>query len=113
VDAEGTGYRAVAIDPAAAPGFYEFEVEGRALATVAVNLDPIESDLAALPADSIRAAAAPASLPRIAILSSGPALDRHLRATRRGEELWLPLLLAAALLLAGELLLASARKLRA
>ena len=113
VEAEGNGYRAVAIDPAPAAGFYEFEAEGRLLATVAVNLDPIESDLATLPADSIRAAAQPTLLPRIAILSSASALERHLRATRRGEELWLPLLLVAALLLAGELLLASARKLRA
>ena len=113
MEAEGTGYRAVANDPAPAAGFYEFEAEGRLLATVAVNLDPIESDLAALPADSSRAAAAPASRPRIAILPSASALERHLRATRRGEELWLPLLLVAALLLAGELLLASARKLRA
>lgn len=113
VEAEGTGYRAVAIDAAPAAGFYEFDAEGRTLATVAVNLDPIESDLTALPVDSIRAAAAPAALSRIAILSSASALERHLRATRRGEELWLPLLLAAALLLAGELLLASARKLRA
>ncbi len=113
VEAEGTGYRAVALDAAPAAGFYEFDAEGHTLATVAVNLDPIESDLTALPVDSIRAGAAPAALPRIAILSSASALERHLRATRRGEELWLPLLLAAALLLAGELLLASARKLRA
>lgn len=113
VEAEGTGYRAVALDAAPSPGFYEFDAERRALATVAVNLDPIESDLTVLPVDSIRSAAAPAALSRIAILSSASALERHLRATRRGEELWLPLLLAAALLLAGELLLASARKLRA
>jgi hypothetical protein len=107
VEAEGTGLRAVALDPAPAAGFYEFEAEGRALATIAVNLDPVESDLAVLPADSIRAGS-----DAISVLPTTAALERHLRATRRGEELWLPLLLAAALLLAGELLLASARKLR-
>ena len=113
VESEGTGYRAVAIDPAPVPGFYDFDAGGSPLATVAVNLDPIESDLASLPVDSIRAAAAPASSKQIAEFTSAAALERHLRATRRGEELWLPLLLAAALLLAGELTLASARKLRA
>jgi hypothetical protein len=113
VESEGTGYRAVAIDPAPAAGFYDFDADGRPLATVAVNLDPIESDLAVLPLDSIRAVVAPASIQRVKVFSSASELERHLRATRRGEELWLPLLLAAALLLACELLLASARKLRA
>jgi len=111
VESEGTGYRAVALDAAQAPGFYEFDADGRPLATVAVNLDPIESDLAAIPADSIRAAAATSQ--RVTLLESAAALQRHLRASRRGEELWLPLLLAGALLLVGELLLASATKLRA
>jgi hypothetical protein len=111
VESEGTGYRAVALDPAPAPGFYEFDADGRALATVAVNLDPIESDLAAVPADSLRAGTG--SPQHVTILASTSALQRHLRASRRGEELWLPLLLVGALLLAGELLLASARKLRA
>ncbi|HET9951775.1 MAG TPA: BatA domain-containing protein [Candidatus Eisenbacteria bacterium] len=111
VESEGTGYRAVALDPASVPGFYEFDADGRPLATVAVNLDPIESDLAAIPADSLRVGAA--SPQSITLLATSAALQRHLRASRRGEELWLPLLLAGALLLVGELLLASARKLRA
>ncbi|HEU4724509.1 MAG TPA: BatA domain-containing protein [Candidatus Eisenbacteria bacterium] len=118
VESEGTGFRAVAVDAAPSAGFYDFEADDRSLATVAVNLDPIESDLAVLPVDSIRAAVAPAATSaappsRIAVFSNAADLDRHLRATRQGEELWLPLLLTAALLLAGELLLASARKLRA
>jgi len=122
VEAEGTGYRAVALDAAPAPGFYEFEADGQPLATVAVNLDPSESDLATLPADSIRASAAAspgagrakAQLGgRISVLPTTVSVERHLQATRRGEELWLPLLLLGALFLAGELLLASARKIRA
>ncbi|HSQ60626.1 MAG TPA: BatA domain-containing protein [Acidobacteriota bacterium] len=113
VEAEGTGYRVSALDPAPAPGFYEFETEGRTLGTVAVNLDPVESDLAALPPDSIRAAVPPAAHERLALMADGAALTRHLQATRRGQELWLPLLLIAAALLAIEIALASARKLRA
>ncbi|HEU4333731.1 MAG TPA: BatA and WFA domain-containing protein [Candidatus Eisenbacteria bacterium] len=113
VEAEGTGYRVAALDPAPAPGFYEFETEGRKLGTVAVNLDPVESDLALLPPDSIRAAVPPGALERLSLMPDGAALTRHLQATRRGEELWLPLLLLAAALLAIEIALASARKLRA
>ena len=117
VEAEGTGFRATALDPAPAAGFYTFDADARPLATVAVNLDPIESDLATLPADSLRAAAragaANDSSAGVNVLASAGALDRHLRHTRRGQELWLPLLLIAAVLLAGETLLASARKLRA
>lgn len=112
VEAEGTGYRATALDPAPAPGFYDFDSDGRSLGTVAVNLDPIESDLTRLLPDSLRAAAGPAA-ERVTVLPTAASLDRHLRATRRGEELWLPLLLAGAVLLVAELLLASARKLRA
>jgi hypothetical protein len=113
VEAEGTGYRVAALDPAPAPGFYEFETEGRKLGTVAVNLDPVESDLTLLPPDSIRAAVPPGALDRLALMPDGASLTRHLQATRRGEELWLPLLLLAAALLAIEIALASARKLRA
>jgi len=109
VRAEGVGYLAVADAPALAPGFYEFESSGRPLATVAVNLDPVESDLAPLSPDSVRAA----SGGRAALLSSPRALATHLEETRRGRELWMTLLLLAALALVGELLLGSARALKA
>jgi hypothetical protein len=45
IENEGAGFRAVADAVAPAPGFYAFEAGGRALATVAVNADPVESDL--------------------------------------------------------------------
>jgi Aerotolerance regulator N-terminal/von Willebrand factor type A domain len=109
VRAEGVGYLAVADAPAIEPGFYEFEAGGRPLATVAVNLDPTESDLAPLPPDSLRAA----SGGRATLLSTARALTTHLEETRRGRELWIPLLLIAALALVGELLLGSARALKA
>ncbi|HET9252462.1 MAG TPA: hypothetical protein VFP58_10125, partial [Candidatus Eisenbacteria bacterium] len=109
VRAEGVGYLAVADAPALEPGFYEFESGGRPLATVAVNLDPVESDLAPLPPDSVRAA----SGGRASFLGSPRALATHLEGTRRGRELWMPLLLIAALALVGELLLGSARTLKA
>jgi hypothetical protein len=108
VRAEGVGYLAVADAPALEPGFYEFESGGRPLATVAVNLDPVESDLAPIPPDSVRSA----SGGRARFLSSPRALTTHLEETRRGRELWMPLLLLAALALVGELLLGSARSLK-
>jgi hypothetical protein len=113
VEAEGTGFRAVALDPAPAPGFYEFESKGSTLGTVAVNLDPAESDLSVVPPDSLRAALPPEAAARLATLANPAALQRHLQATRRGEELWLPLLLLAGVILAAEIALASARKLSA
>jgi hypothetical protein len=116
----------VADTPALRPGFYAFESGGRTLATVAVNVDPIESDLAPIEKDSLlvaprgsgpapAATAIPGPTPpgRISILSSSNALATHLQDTRRGRELWMSFLLAAAIALAGELALGSARTLRA
>ena len=128
VESEGTAYRGVADTPALHPGFYAFESGGRTLATVAVNVDPIESDLAPIERDSLlvaprgfgpapaapASAATPRSTPagRISILSSSGALATHLQDTRRGRELWMSFLLATAILLAGELALGSARTIR-
>jgi hypothetical protein len=109
VRAEGTAYRAQADAPAIQPGFYDFESGGRSIATTAVNVSPIESDLATIPADSLRAAGGDGS----STLGSVNALASHLRDTRRGKELWMTFLLLAAGALAGELLLGSARALRA
>ena len=109
VESEGAGSRAVADAPAGAPGFYAFEVGGRSLATVAVNPDPAESDLAPVPADSLKAdAVGPAGAPVLS-LPSRAALVTRLGDTRRGRELWLPFLVAAGIFLIGEILLGSAR----
>jgi hypothetical protein len=108
IEAEGTGFRAVADVPAREPGFYVFSAAGRGAATVAVNVDPVESDLAPAPPDSLRGAERDA----IGVLEGPAALASHLRDTRRGRELWLPLLVVAALLLAGELALGSVRAIR-
>ncbi|MGE5174933.1 MAG: BatA domain-containing protein [Hyphomicrobiales bacterium] len=129
VEAEGTSFRAVADAPAPAPGFYTFETGARPIATVAVNVDPVESDLAAVPGDSIAAGATATSAPRagmsgasapragtpraaVTVLANPRALAGYLRDTRRGRELWLPFLVVGALLLMGELALGSARALR-
>jgi hypothetical protein len=104
VEAEGTGYRATADAVALAPGFYTFASGDRALGTAAVNVDPIESDLTPISADSLRT--------RGTVLSNAGALTTHLQDTRRGRELWMAFLVAAALVLAGELMLGSARVLK-
>ncbi|MGH7681599.1 MAG: vWA domain-containing protein [Candidatus Eiseniibacteriota bacterium] len=117
VEAEGTGYRGVADTPALQPGFYTYEAGGKTLATVAVNVDAIESDLAPIDTDSLRVAAAAqgasgASAGAVTILKSGNALATHLVESRRGRELWLGFLLAAVIALSCELMLGSAKPLR-
>jgi hypothetical protein len=113
VEAEGTAYRGVADAPALRPGFYTYEAGGKTLATTAVNVDPVESDLSPIEADSLRPALRGAGAgPPVATLKSLNALEGHLRETRRGRELWLGFLLAAAVALAGELALGSARTLK-
>ena len=108
IENEGAGFRAIADAPAPAPGFYMFEAGGP-LATVAVNPDPVESDLAAVPADSLKVdARGPGGAPVLAI-DSQSALATRLGDTRRGRELWLPFLVLAGIFLTGEILLGSAR----
>src|SRR6185503_13580449 len=55
VETQGALYRAIADAPAPVPGFYVFDSGGRPVATAALNTDPIESDLDAVSADSLRA----------------------------------------------------------
>jgi hypothetical protein len=111
VEVGGATYRAVADGVAPAPGFYVFESGGRPVATAAVNLDPAESELAALPADSLRAPAGP-NAAAVLVIPTRAALETLLRDTRRGRELWTAFLIGAAALLIAELALGSARVLR-
>jgi hypothetical protein len=99
----------VADAPALRPGFYTFESGGKTLATVAMNVDPMESDLAPIEIDSLRAGSISG---RVATLTSSSGLAAHLTETRRGRELWLGFLLAAVLALAAELALGSARTIK-
>jgi len=108
VEAEGAGFRAVADAPARAPGIYEFRAGEREIAAVAVNVDPLESDLAPEPLDSLRAR----GREEIAVLAGPSVLAAHLRDTRRGRELASAFLVAVGILLLGELALGSARVLR-
>jgi len=105
VVSDGAGFRAVADAPATVPGFYVFEAGGRDAATVAVNVDPVESDLRPIDLDSLRARSADPTKPFITLAS----LRTHLRETRQGRELWLFFLTTAAVILAAELLVGSAR----
>ena len=102
---DGSGFRAVADAPALVPGFYVFEAGAREAATVAVNPDPIESDLRPVAVDSLRSGLADAPRPFLTVGS----LKTHLRDTRQGRELWLLFLTGAAIFLAAELALGSAR----
>src|SRR5258705_4780382 len=101
---DGSGFRAVADAPATVPGFYVFEAAGREAATVAVNPDPIESDLNPIPLDSLKTGPEP---PRAILTASS--LRTHLHDTRQGRELWLPFLVIAGLCLAAELWVGTAR----
>lgn len=105
VVSDGSGFRAVADAPATVPGFYVFEAGTREAATVAVNLDPIESDLRPISIDSLATGSDQA--PRALLTASS--LRAHLRDTRHGRELWLLFLVAAAVCLAAELVLGTAR----
>jgi hypothetical protein len=109
VENEGAAFRAVADAPAMAAGFYTFEAGGKALATVALNPDPVESDLAAVPADSLKADAQGKNGAPVLSIDNRSALATRLGDTRRGRELWLPLLVLAGVFLIGEILLGSAR----
>jgi len=104
VVSDGSGFRAVADAPAVAPGFYVFEAGAGAVATVAVNPNPIESDLRPVPMDSLRTGPDP---PKAILTTSS--LRTQLRDTRQGRELWLPFLVLAGLCLASELWLGTAR----
>jgi len=106
---EGMGFRAVSDAPAAQAGFYTFEAGGRRLATVAVNPDPVESDLDVVPADSLAADPPGPTGARILAIPTRAALETRLSDTRRGRELWLPFLLVAASVLIAEILLGSSR----
>ncbi len=105
VVSDGSRFRAVADAPATVPGFYVFEVGAREAATVAVNPDPIESDLRPISIDSLATRAYDA--PRAILTTSS--LRTHLRDTRHGRELWLLFLMGAAVCLAAELVLGTAR----
>ena len=105
VVSDGTGFLAVADAPASAPGFYVFETGSREAATVAVNPDPIESDLKPVSLDSLQTG----STGSFRVLLTSGSLRTHLRDTREGRELWLPFLVLGAVFLAAELAVGSAR----
>ncbi len=76
------------LPPAAGPGFYRVRAGDRLLKSVAVNLDPIESDLTALPPDRLR------THPSRGTVAAGD--QTSILENRRGRPLW-PWALAAAM----------------
>jgi hypothetical protein len=77
----------------------------REAVTVAVNPEPIESDLRIVPVDSLETGSD--NPPRALLTTSS--LRAHLRDTRQGRELWLLFLLGAGVCLAAELWVGTAR----
>lgn len=78
--------------PIPEPGLYRWMRSSHALETVPVNLDPVESDLARLPADELPAAAG----------DTPNTVHAHLHWMRDGQPLWPWLVIAAAVAVAAE-----------
>ncbi|OGX90685.1 hypothetical protein [Hymenobacter coccineus] len=89
-----------------APGFYQVQRAGQVVATVAFNLSPKESELAAYSAEQLRAMVGPDQRNiRVLDAGSGEAVVAQLQAGRSGQPLWRYFLgLALACLLAEVLL---------
>jgi hypothetical protein len=98
LEARGGATRLVS-DPLEHPGLYRVTLGGEPRAAFAVNPDPRESDLAALPNPALLAAF-PAG--RAQVLQPGADLARRVREARYGRELWGEFLLLALLLLVTE-----------
>jgi hypothetical protein len=101
----GTGRGATRLEtgPLERPGLYRVLRGTQLRSTFAVNPDPRESDLAALPAADL-VAGFPAG--RARVLEPGAGLARRVREARYGRELWPLFTLLALLLLAAETLVA-------
>lgn len=87
--------------PIAAPGIYKL-TQGTETRLLAYNLDPTESNLAALPAEKVQALAERHDAAFVDSIDSWQKLDRT---RRHGSELWQPFLMALLALLFLEVLL--------
>jgi hypothetical protein len=102
----GAGGGRASIDAAETPGVYRFLVDGREAALGVVNVDPRESDLAALDPDDLGE-----RVPGVAFrtLDASGSLEGEIVEARRGRELWRVLVYIALVLIAMEMLLARPR----
>ncbi|MCK4510301.1 hypothetical protein KAW64_01100, partial [bacterium] len=88
------------------PGIYRFHAGGRTVALGAVNVDPLESDLA--PADRSEIEDYLSPLP-LTFIEAGARLEEEVLQARYGRELWRAFLYVALALLAVEMFLARPR----
>ncbi|MCK4408494.1 MAG: hypothetical protein KAW67_00320, partial [Candidatus Eisenbacteria sp.] len=101
-----TGAPSAVVERALEPGIYRFHAGGRTVALGAVNVDPLESDLA--PADRSEIEGFLSPLPST-FIEPGARLGEEVLQARYGRELWRAFLYAALALLAVEMFLARPR----
>jgi hypothetical protein len=100
--AEREGSRLADFGRPPAPGFYQVRAGDRAVATLAVNVNPQESEIRSLDDDGIAKA-----LMGLGVIRPDPTnLAQYIRQTRVGLELWRYFLIAGLVVLAVETLLA-------
>lgn len=100
-----SGATRIVSEPLDRPGLYRAFADGRLRTSFAVNPDPAESDLAALPERTILAAFPPG---RARTIPVGDDLAARVREARHGRELWAEFVLLALVLLVIESLVARA-----
>ncbi len=101
-----TGVSAAVVERVSEPGIYRFHAGGRTVALGAVNVNPLESDLA--PADRTEIEEYLSPLPRT-FIEPGARLEEEVLQARYGRELWRAFLYVALALLAVEMFLARPR----
>jgi len=101
-----TGVPSAVVERAPEPGIYRFHADGRTVALGAVNVDPLESDLA--PADRSEIVEFLSPLPST-FIEAGARLGEEVLQARYGRELWRAFLYVALALLAVEMFLARPR----
>ena len=89
--------------PLERPGLYRVLLAGQPRSAFAVNPDPRESDLAAVPEAALVRAFPPG---RALVIHPGADLARRVREARFGRELWSWFVIAALVLLAAETVIA-------
>ncbi len=103
---ESTGVPSAVVKRATEPGIYRFHADGRTVALGAVNVDPLESNLA--PADRSEVEELLSPLPST-FIEPGARIEDEVLQSRYGRELWRAFLYVALALLAVEMFLARPR----
>ena len=101
-----TGTPSAVVKRAQEPGIYRFHTDGRTVALGAVNVDPLESDLARADRSEVEEFLSPLSS---TFIEPGSRIDDEVLQARYGRELWRAFLYVALALLAVEMFLARPR----